>query len=1444
MYKLSQNRFVKGLNQDIDPRMQNPDTYRKAVNMALTGDGDFYSLRNINGSTVFDSLTFNTELGNVNILGAYEVNGLYEGVYGSDENNSSLIIFAHNSSGDEESSAIFLYDTVRFELYKLLEDEGLNFKRTSTIDAVIEGEGNIDNIYFVDNVNPPRDMKVKYNPSEPLSSHRELTSIPYAPLDELKFRQVTNGGSLDSGTYQIAYRYYNSKSKKYSTFSLFTNPIPVYPTDLYEKEFVDEVYGGVPNESTNKSIQVTIARGIFEDSGLYDSVQLAVLKNTDGSKIPSTLAYLTSPSKDWYNSPGSISYEGGFSEESIDVTEIVVDDAPIETAKTIEIKEGVLFLGNIKYRDLSIGDEEGVVSEGGEVVTKDIGLSGDVYKPGSSRAKVKQINQTGESAASTEFGYKNPNNCVRAKGYFRDEVYRFGVTYMDEFGAWSPPKTFDFSDKTAFTLKGSGYDVGSFIVNAPRGTTSVYITTATELDITEGDYIYLSGRGGTTTDEYYTVMTNKGIVGGSHLVEVAGIVEWSSYGRATETLGSEYTHVKEGGDFKFPSREKLPYTIISESESSKANGYGAGEINAMGLNIKGLTSHPSWAKAYAIVRVARERDILYQSPQIPVVASNATLNDESGGEDPCTIPEGANSIGSYGAMSISKGGAFGFLRGTNRDLGVYQPISPYRMDAGEKISAEPINLTLVIPPEYMMSSVDGEAFRNDLLNIGANINIVDAVSFIRTQNMDIDGSGIDSGINSADQGAFALRGDTRNNYYYQEKNNPESSEYNQGYINAIDNLEKFFSANGKSKTKSFTPLSNNGSGTSLPEIITPNRSRSLLITDIGDFNGVSLQNFGQIVKLQKALAIITEDKFGDITYIAAKKGEGGTATGTTYRYDNLQFGRDQDVVNKEQYNIDSSSYDTTVNTIVDHDSASFAAAIVNVTRGLQDDRYGDVNRVHNFFFTGSYGEIDSTDQVIDKEVFGGDCFISKANIKVNDSVLMQDAGDIPCNQGNTNNLYARAYKDWQEVISCYLETEVNCDLQADAFGYPVTDKNSVGEFRQDFNYPYHFGYSIDNIIKAFINEDEDIGGSREVKYPARIAYSDRHVPNSNDGSYGRFRTLAFYDLSETYGAITKLIKLSNENVYSLQESGVSVIPIGRNVIEDSTGGQLVVNSDTLINTPQYLYTNNGCQHIRSVVNATKGMFFIDARTAEVFRVGEGEDGKVSDLGMFSYFEEKLESNGGIPEWVLSGAYDFAREEYIIHSEGFTETDYINQAPKVRLPFSVVWSQKINGWISEMDIGGYNLKRYVTFKNGLVALGDDGTSFNIEGMYLGNEKGKVLGSIHDSSMSLILNPEGTFAKTFDNLRVDSSNRLTEMEVKVYNEVEQADKGTGRFTLNVSPRQGGYEVPTIRDEVSNGRMRGKYCECIFYIDNSEGSRDVKINNVTLKYRMSENRFRNSR
>lgn len=76
MQKLTRNTFEKGLNTDQEAGKLEPVKYTDAHNVELVGDGDFFALKNIKGTTNVENVVSNTSVSVIGVFeNIYDING-------------------------------------------------------------------------------------------------------------------------------------------------------------------------------------------------------------------------------------------------------------------------------------------------------------------------------------------------------------------------------------------------------------------------------------------------------------------------------------------------------------------------------------------------------------------------------------------------------------------------------------------------------------------------------------------------------------------------------------------------------------------------------------------------------------------------------------------------------------------------------------------------------------------------------------------------------------------------------------------------------------------------------------------------------------------------------------------------------------------------------------------------------------------------------------------------------------------------------------------------------------------------------------------------------------------------------------------------------------------------------------------------------------------------
>lgn len=422
--ELHRSTFDGGLDTDTNKLFVPANKYTLAENVSLSGlAGKFFSAENIKGTLHYANL-FNYGDTINDILGVYQV----KFKIGSTVGVPCVVVFALADVGGSGFKfriyAINLQTAAVYQLYEKAHPGSWNGGEL-IIDAVKYSESNIDTLYFTDNFRPVGKLRcvIPSSYSANFLTDNDVELQKKSALGTITLDGVSSGGSLLTGTYQLAYQLINPEKNRYTKFSLLTNPIHVYTT------IGDFVRAGVGLPS-NKKIRIDI-NPTEDELSFYTHFRIAVVENINPDGLTSTEVGLTKVEliSDYLSVATIANYDitsnTQYDKEVID--DIVVDLAAIDKVQTLEISDKRLLLGNVTYKDLNYDNGDPTIS-GGSIL--------------------KQTGATVDSFSSDDFTSKY-------KGHFRGEVYRYAISYFDNFGNFSYPKTLDVSSVTNNQISGA-----------------------------------------------------------------------------------------------------------------------------------------------------------------------------------------------------------------------------------------------------------------------------------------------------------------------------------------------------------------------------------------------------------------------------------------------------------------------------------------------------------------------------------------------------------------------------------------------------------------------------------------------------------------------------------------------------------------------------------------------------------------------------------------------------------------------------------------------------------------------------------------------------------------------------------------------------------------------------------------------------------------------------
>ncbi len=1329
---ITRNNFSKGFNSDIDVRAIDPSSYIDGRNFTIVGNGNFFSATNIKGTEfihqVIDSDPYtNDNITNLNILANIEAEFIFQtSINGSFKRTGICYILTRSNPtiGVESFYEIYVYDIQGDAIHKIYTetiDSNSNIIDDGTIDHIVFSENNVDFIYFTDMFNPIRKLRCEVQLS--LYTMRDITLRRFNTLSSVRAENVIDGGTLSTGSYQASYRLINSENNIQTKWSQLSNPISMAVISDDNSTSSGDLDGFV-NKSIRFDVDIT-----NDDTAFYDYIQLSVIRNPSNG-LSATSASKLPPRTIASGLSGSIyqfTYTGDDRRTLIPIEDITVEDAAIQNVGTLTTKRNRLIAGNIKYNPLDY--DRGDISinpMGTSVIKRDIGnpsktISGDI-------------------------GYRSAVNTANYRGYFRDEVYRFAISYHDEFGNYSEPQALSFPSLT-FTDNRSTSD-----------------------------------------------------------------------------------------DWKFPKRQ--------DADGAISNGYSllnsSNNIDAIGLRIQEISNHPTWARGFKILRAKRKKNIAFQSPLIYTSVVEPALAKAEYPPEGGSVP---NPLGTLVPKNFFYGVARHIRRRLNYTLIINQGDNEVNWTFERGLGSN--RVSLVFPPELIYRDDESRTVGSYTHSENDQSVIIDyAALHLNYDRYDpqitlSSGKNTQPGDSLASNVSGQFYASDNTDYYY------ERSKTTVDPVEAIYGSTDFTSSN----IIEAAIVENFQSTTPLTKVYPGLDQRSF-----GDFN--SLQGTpveGSTPDNQRALLIGFRRNLIDPAFFATNVVSGDanmprrTGQPTDIFRNTLQITAGQINV----ANIDGSFGDTTNQYIIPSTEAAVISVvpIINVEKGLNDDRYGEKDSFHEFISTGTYRGLTETEvssnTAITVDVWGGDCFINLHHFKLTNSTYsITDPESEYTNTGfdvedlnieKWGNFYANEFNEptkrpiplagTSQVISVFLESEVNADYRSQdtyrnigSISTPQIIDQSSGTTRIPFDYEYNLSYSKENDYKIFIPRDVLFRENNE--FVARIAYSDQKVYQTDVEGFDIFRVANIFDMDESYGKMTKL-GLQGDDVYGIQEKGIVYIPVESNVIETTDQATLSIQTGQVIGRPRYIDTLNGSSLIRSIKTDKDSIYFADDRNKMIGRIIGGQTEMLSDLGQDSLFDN-IFSVQNIDPTKIASFYDPNENEYAIWND-FRDGDV------------TIYSDKLKFWMSRWSINGEILKSGIYVDKDLYLLGlDNDGDLNIEKMYSGNF-GEFFGVRNNSYIDFVVNQDPNIPKVFDNILIESSQRLLCADFNTFRDSYAVNQSAVGMNLDTRQQlEGIYRIKILRDS-QNARLRGLYGTCRLYWDN-DATHSSSLHAVTTKFRHS--------
>jgi hypothetical protein len=395
------------------------------VTTALTNEF-FFLITNSQGEYAkFSQISeYHTEAGKFTFVGSAQLDDEMFVLLAGDDLNSD------GTSVISEIGVIYPNAT-GYSYTKLLRSKKLRFNPQRKAEMQIERVGPQINIYWTDNLNPPRVVYLKYSNRKTINGALNITegrydlanidfeTLFFLPNETAYFENINiveGKGKIKAGTKRYTGRFL-TEDFVYQDFVEITNPFPIY---LGTKDKAYEIFGNETDTITNKAVSLTIKNFT---PGIYKYFELVVIEYKGTSFAANIVQRFTL-------SGNETELEVEHTEVGQDLIQLSKEELLAVTSKYLTVKNIVqhdnrMVLSNLKEQiDYNLNDWSTQIEHSiEETFISGVGL----------------LQNENTSAPSIEYGeYAVPENVRDYTGYMINDTYRFGIQVQwKNTGRWS-----------------------------------------------------------------------------------------------------------------------------------------------------------------------------------------------------------------------------------------------------------------------------------------------------------------------------------------------------------------------------------------------------------------------------------------------------------------------------------------------------------------------------------------------------------------------------------------------------------------------------------------------------------------------------------------------------------------------------------------------------------------------------------------------------------------------------------------------------------------------------------------------------------------------------------------------------------------------------------------------------------------------------------------------
>lgn len=441
---------------------------------------------------------------------------------------------------------------------------------------------------------------------------------------------------------------------------------------------------------------------------------------------------------------------------------------------------------------------------------------------------------------------------------------------------------------------------------------------------------------------------------------------------------------------------------------------------------------------------------------------------------------------------------------------------------------------------------------------------------------------------------------------------------------------------------------------------------------------------------------------------------------------------------------------------------------------------------------------------------------------------------------------------------------------------PVSGTTDIEGFMQSGEtYDYNTVYSCqNNIVKYY---PRPLSFNNTEIFDNRFYISEIKINGESSDSWALFLANNYWDAEGDKGPINSMMPL-NDKMYFWQDRAFGIIQINpRAVVTDVNAvnnAELQIGTGLPLQRHDYITINAGTKHQGSTIASYGKLYWYDANTFKmwVFNPGGGLQ-PLSDIkGFYSFFTKYLNTeiqNYDKPTCALDelttpvgfglngvvAVYD-NRHQRVIY------TFHTSKSPNIQTSFTITINE-----LTDTVTSFYSFVPRMYMGDGKQVF-----SFNGGDIYVHNqgEYNNFYGSLYDSYIKFVVNPNPNLTKVFDNFVWDSQatkyvsatdsyqnyNDITFTHIRVTDDYQNTDKQALTLNTNIKRKERSWQLDVPRNRVlytsSNSpniytdlsgtektfgeRIRDKYAQVELWFTNTASNYQLRLNNFVTQFRQS--------